>query len=76
MTVIRLNDSEAAAALAAHLRSRPDALVERLGDNHLRVSVLGSYSADAMRLELYLRVRAWEAAERARGRVVEVELDA
>ena len=76
MTVIRLSDSEAAAALAAHLRSRPDVVVERVAEDQLHVSVLGSYSADAMRLELYLRVRAWEAAERARGRVVDVELDA
>jgi hypothetical protein len=32
----------------------------------------GSYNADAMRMELYLRVRAWEAGRRAAG--VEVEL--
>jgi hypothetical protein len=28
-----------------------------------------------MRLELFLRLRAWEAAERARGNDVSVELD-
>jgi hypothetical protein len=75
MTLIRLSDSKTAAALAAHLRARPDLVVERVGDNRLQVSVLGSYSAEAMRLELYLRVRAWETAQRARGRAVEVELD-
>jgi hypothetical protein len=76
MTVIRLSNPEAATALEAFLRDEPDVTVDRVADDQLRVSVLGSYSADAMRLELYLRVRAWEAAERARGRLVEVELDA
>jgi len=35
------------------------------------LSLLGSYASDAMRMELYLRVRAWEAAQRSKG--VEVE---
>jgi len=37
--------------------------------------MLGSYSAEAMRLAIHLRVRAWAAAERAQGRAVAVELD-
>lgn len=48
--------------LAEFLRSRIDAVVSRVGDDELEVSLLGSLAADAMRLELYLRIRAWEAA--------------
>jgi hypothetical protein len=36
------------------------------------LSLLGSYASDAMRIELYLRVRAWEAAQRSRGVGVEL----
>ena len=41
----------------------------------IRVSVLGSYSAEGMRVAIYLRVRAWESAQQARGVDVRVELD-
>jgi hypothetical protein len=41
-------------------------------NNEVDVSLLGSYNADAMNIELYLRVRAWEAGRRSTG--VEVEL--
>ena len=39
----------------------------REGDDEVEVSLVGSYNADAMRMELYLRVRAWEAGRRAAG---------
>ena len=48
-------------ALIAALRSEPDAVVEPIRANELEVSLLGSYADDAMRMELYLRLRAWEA---------------
>ena len=48
--------------------------VELSGPNEVRVSLLGSYRDDAMRLELYLRLRAWEAAQRANGSEVRLEL--
>jgi hypothetical protein len=38
------------------------------------VSLLGSYREDAMRLALYLRLRAWEAGQRARGNDVRLDL--
>ena len=75
VTTIRLSDSEAAAALLAHLGGQQDLWVERIGEARLRVSVMGSYAVDAMQLELYLRIRAWEAAEHARGRSVSVEFE-
>ncbi len=48
-----------------------DVVAEQITANEVRLSLLGSYASDAMRMELYLRVRAWEAAQRSRG--VEVE---
>jgi hypothetical protein len=75
MTILRLNSDEAAENLLAHLREQNDVAVELVAPGRIRVSVLGSYGADAMRLELFLRLRAWEAAEQARGHDVRVELD-
>ena len=75
MTIIRLNDSEAATSLLAHLHAQQDVWVDRIDDERLRASLFGSYSAEAMHLELHLRVRAWEAAERARGRAVALEFE-
>jgi hypothetical protein len=73
--MLRLNNDEAAELLAEHLRGQDDLAVERVAPGRIRVSVLGSFGAEAMRLELFLRLRAWEAAERSRGRDVRVELD-
>ena len=67
MTTIHLNSGEATDLLIAHLREQGQFAVEHVGINTIRVSLLGSYSADAMRLAIYLRLRAWEAAERAQG---------
>jgi hypothetical protein len=47
-------------------------LAEEVSDDEVVVSLLGSYNSDAMRMELYLRVRAWEAGRRSTG--VEIEL--
>jgi hypothetical protein len=58
--------------LLEFLRSRLDVVAEEVSDNEVDVSLLGSYNADAMKIELYLRVRAWEAGRRSTG--VEVKL--
>jgi hypothetical protein len=58
--------------LLEFLRSRVDVVAEEVSDNEVDVSLVGSYNADAMNIELYLRVRAWEAGRRSTG--VEVEL--
>lgn len=60
--------------LIADLQTRPDLVVEPVNDNTIEVSLLGSYSLEAMRLAIYLRVHAWEAAQRAAGRTIQVEL--
>jgi hypothetical protein len=75
LTILRVSSGDAAQLLLTHLQEQGDLAVELLGPDRLRVSVLGSYGADAMRLQLFLRLRAWEAAERARGNDVRVELD-
>jgi hypothetical protein len=75
LTILRVSSGDAAQLLLTHLREQGDLAVELLGPDRLRVSVLGSYGAGAMRLQLFLRLRAWEAAERARGNDVRVELD-
>ena len=73
--MLRVNSDEAADLLVEHLGGQDDLAVERIAPGRIRVSVLGSFGAEAMRLELFLRLRAWEAAERARGHDVRVELD-
>jgi len=75
MPTIRLNDPALADDLLVELRSHGDILAEEIGPGSIRVSVLGSYSAEGMRVAIYLHVRAWEAAQRAKGIDVRVELD-
>jgi hypothetical protein len=57
--------------LVEFLRSRVDVVAEQVSDDEVEVSLLGSYNSDAIRMELYLRVRAWETGRRSTG--VEVE---
>jgi hypothetical protein len=73
MTIVRTNSSAATQLLVTYLREASDVAVERVGSREVRVSLLGSYREDAMRLALSLRLRAWEAALRAKG--VDVKLD-
>jgi hypothetical protein len=47
-----------------------------VGACEVRVNLLGSYREDAMQLALYLRLRAWEAGQRAEGVDVQLDLDA
>lgn len=59
---IRLNDASLLPDLVEFLQTRTDAVVTELGADEVEVTLLGSYAIDAMRMELYLRIRAWEAA--------------
>ena len=59
---IRTDSPALAEDLSEFLRGRIDTVVSRVADDELEVSVLGSMAGAAMRLELYLRIRAWEAA--------------
>ena len=75
MTIVRTNSSAATRLLLAYLGAVTDIAVESVTDREVRVSLLGSYREDAMRLALYLRLRAWEAGQRAEGVDVKLELD-
>lgn len=68
---IRISDPDQRSELVDFL-STTDAIIEEIGDDEVEVSIIGSYNSEAMRIELYLRLRAWEASRRARG--VEVEI--
>ena len=69
---LRLSNPALIPDLVEFLRWRADVVAEEVSDDEVEVSLLGSYNSDAMRLELYLRVRAWEAGRRSTG--VEIEL--
>jgi hypothetical protein len=69
---LRLNDPSLVPDLLEFLRSRPDVVVDVVDDDEVEVSLVGSYALDAMRMELYLRIRAWEAARRASAPSVEL----
>jgi len=74
VTTLRLSDPELRDLLVADLRTRVDLVVEPVDPDTIEVSLLGSYSLEAMRLAIDLRVRAWEASQRAAGRMIHVEL--
>ncbi len=69
---IRLSSAELMDELVEFLRAEPAAVVEQVTQDEIEVSLLGSYQEDALRMELYLRLRAWEAAHRSRGAHVEI----
>jgi hypothetical protein len=70
--LVRVSDTEFTDELADFLRSRPDAIVEKIADNELEVSLVGSLDPATMQMEIYLRVRAWESGTRDQGVRVEV----
>ena len=69
---IRLSSADLVDDLLEFLRAEPSAVVEQLSDDEVEVSLLGSYHQDALRMQLELRLRAWEAMHRARGVRVEI----
>jgi hypothetical protein len=69
---IRLSSADMLDELLGFLRAEPSAVVEPVSDDEVEVSLLGSYQQDALRMEVYLRLRAWEAAHRASGVRVEI----
>ena len=69
---VRIESTELLDELKAFLDEEADAVVEPVSPDELEVSLLGSRNTEAMRMELYLRVRAWEAGRRASGAHVEI----
>jgi hypothetical protein len=69
---VRIDSTELLDDLMAFLGEDADAVVESVSPDELEVSLLGSRNTDAMRMELYLRLRAWEAGRRAGGAHVDI----
>jgi hypothetical protein len=69
---IRVSSAELIDELLAFLRAYPDAVITQISDDEAEVMLLGSFHEDALRMELYLRLRAWEAAHSAHGVHVEI----
>jgi hypothetical protein len=69
---IRISSAELIDELLASLRAEPSAVVEQISEDEVEVTLLGSYQADALRMELFLRLRAWEEAHSPRGVHVEI----
>jgi len=69
---LRVTDPALVPELIEFLQARVDVVAAQVGDDEVEVSLLGSYNNDAMRMELYLRVRAWEAGRIAGGATVEI----
>jgi hypothetical protein len=66
---VHVTDPAVLPDLLEFFRSRPDAVVTQIAEDELEVSLLGSLAQEAMRMELYLRIRLWEAKRRAMGAV-------
>jgi len=69
---IRVSDPASTDDLAEQLRSRSDAVVERVSEDELEVSLVGSLDLATMQMEIYLRIRAWEGAAEREGVRVDV----
>jgi hypothetical protein len=69
---VRIDSTELLDELMAFLEEDADAVVQSVSADELEVSLLGSRNTEAMRMELYLRVRAWEAGRRAAGAHVDI----
>jgi hypothetical protein len=82
---VRIRDHDEAAAFRRFLEQRSDVVATRAypplalaepegGAEELELAVVASLSEDAMRMEIELLVRAWQAARRSEGKDATVEL--
>ncbi len=60
--IIHVSDPDVVPDLLESLTRYPDVIAERVGDREILVSLLGSQRAPWARMELTLRLRAWQAA--------------
>jgi hypothetical protein len=75
MPTVRIDDPSLLPSLLEDLKSRTDVVAEAVSGDTIRINILGSYNSEQMRLATYLRVRAWETAQHAKGIDVHVELE-
>jgi hypothetical protein len=69
---VRVNDPALLPDLLEYLGSSPDIFADAVSEDEVEISLLGSFALEAMRMEIYLRIRAWEAAARTRAQSVEL----
>jgi hypothetical protein len=69
---LRLSEPALVPDLLDYLESMPDVVADVVAEDEVEISLVSSYAIEAMRMEVYLRVRAWEAARTGRGEVVEL----
>jgi hypothetical protein len=69
---VRVSQTACLDELAEHLRSRSDTIVERIAEDELEVSLVGSLDASTMQMEIYRRIREWESGADRSGVKVEV----
>lgn len=69
---VRVSDPERLGDLSEFLETEQNVVVGRLGEDELEVTILGSYGSGPMRMALYLRLRAWEAAAGAAASFAEI----
>jgi hypothetical protein len=69
---LRISNSALILELIEFLDSRAEMVIERVDENEIEVSLLGSYGREGQRMALDLLVRAWEASRAAE--TVSVEL--
>jgi hypothetical protein len=70
---VRITNPAALPDLMTFLVSWTDTTVEQIAEGMLEVTLLGSHDLDAMRMQLYLRIRTWEASRRGTGTKVEID---
>jgi hypothetical protein len=75
MPILRISDRSLLHEFVADLQSRPDIVASVVGADTISVGILGSYNPAAHQMAVWLRVRAWEAAKRAEGYDVLVEIE-
>ena len=66
---LRLSDPHLVPDLLQFLELRLEMVVERISENEVELSLIGSYNREAERLTVDLLVRAWEAGRDAPGSV-------
>jgi hypothetical protein len=75
MPILRINDRSLLHEFVADLETRPDIVADVVGEDAISVGILGSYNPRAHQMAVWLRVRAWEAAKRAEGYDVLIEIE-
>ena len=75
MTTIRISQPMLLPLLLADIQLRADIVANVVSADAIRISILGSYNAESLRMATFLRVRAWEAAQRALGVDVRVDVE-